>query len=67
MSDTFDPDHLRAELSPLSVSQKLSEEAQAYQRFYGLNALGPNGSIHSRIGRFEVGGYDIVAQLWMPE
>lgn len=67
MSDTFDPDHLRAELLPLSVSQAPSEEAQAYQRFYGLNALGPNGLISSRIGRFEVGGYDIVTQLWMPE
>lgn len=67
MSDTFDPDHLRAGLLPLSASQAPSEDAQAYQRFYGLNALGPTGSISSRIGRVEVGGYDIVTQLWMPE
>ncbi|RZI64362.1 MAG: alpha/beta hydrolase, partial [Pseudomonas sp.] len=67
MSDTFDPDHLRAELLPLSTLQAPSEEAQAYQRFYGLNALGPNGATSSRIGRVEVGGYDIVTQLWVPD
>jgi alpha-beta hydrolase superfamily lysophospholipase len=67
MPDTFDPDHLRAELLPLSARQQPSEEMQAYQRFYGLNALGPGGSTTSRLGRFDVGGYEIAAQLWMPE
>jgi len=67
MSDTFDPDHLRAEAVPLSVFRELSSEARAYQRFYGLNAVGPKGACSGQMGRFEVGGYEIVTQLWRPE
>ncbi|MFJ3482668.1 alpha/beta hydrolase [Pseudomonas sp. NPDC090202] len=67
MSNTFDPDHLRAGLQPLSAAlQALTEEGQAYQRFYNLLNLGRDGSVNGRLGRFEVGGYEIVTQLWTP-
>jgi len=67
MSSTFDPDHLRASLQPLSARQPISDEGQAYQRFYNLVGLGRDGLVNSRLGRFEVGGYEIVTQLWTPE
>ncbi|HEY0289441.1 MAG TPA: alpha/beta hydrolase [Pseudomonas sp.] len=67
MPNSFDPDHLRSSLQPLSVMQPLSEEGQAYQRFYGLSRLARDGSVRSWLGRFEVGGYEIVTQLWTPE
>ena len=67
MSNTFDPDHLRASLQPLSARQAISDEGQAYQRFYNLVGLGRDGLVNSRLGRFEVGGYEIVTQLWTPE
>lgn len=67
MSNTFDPDRLRASLQPLSEAFALSEEAQAYLRFYSLGGLGSDGSVISRLGRFDIGGYEIVTQLWMPE
>lgn len=67
MSDSFDPDHLRAGLQPLSANLALSEEGLAYQRFYNMLGLGREGAVNSRLGRFEIGGYEIVTQLWMPE
>jgi len=67
MSNTFDPDRLRAALQPLNARLALSEEGQAYQRFYNLGGLGREGLVSSRLGRFEVGGYEIVTQLWTPE
>lgn len=67
MSNTFDPDHLRAGLQPLSAGQVISDEGQAYLRFYSLIGLGRDGRVSSRLGRFEIGGYEIVTQLWTPE
>lgn len=62
---TFDPDHLRASLRPLAEWQPLSEEASAYQRFYGLDF--PGRPLRSGLGRFEINGYELVSQLWWPE
>jgi alpha-beta hydrolase superfamily lysophospholipase len=67
MSNTFDPDRLRAGLKPLVENLALSEDGQAYQRFYSMAGLGSEGRVSSRLGRFEVGGYEIVTQLWTPE
>ncbi|OLF50863.1 alpha/beta hydrolase [Pseudomonas chlororaphis] len=62
MSATFDPDLLRASLRPLAEAQPLSAQAQAYQRFYGLDLPARRG-----LGRFTVGGYEVVGQVWWPE
>jgi alpha-beta hydrolase superfamily lysophospholipase len=66
MPHLFDPDRLRAGLQPLAAMQPLSEEGQAYQRFYGLEQLTLNGTVSSGLGRFDVGGYEIVTQVWIP-
>ena len=60
MPVTFDPDHLRESLRPLVDAQPLSAEARVYQRFYGLDQA------VSRLGRFEVDGFEVVAQVWWP-
>jgi alpha-beta hydrolase superfamily lysophospholipase len=65
MSATFDPDHLRASLRPLADWQPLSEEALAYQHFYGLDFARRN--VRSGLGRFAVDGYEVVSQVWWPE
>ncbi|MBZ9784744.1 alpha/beta hydrolase [Pseudomonas sp. REP124] len=65
MSATFDPDQLRASLRPLAEGQPLSAQAQAYQRFYGLDFSSRN--VSSRLGRFQVDGYELVSQVWLPE
>ena len=65
MSATFAPDHLRASLRPLAEWQPLSVEAQAYQRFYGLDF--PARQLRRGLGRFEVDAYDVVSQVWWPE
>lgn len=65
MPATFDPDHLRASLRPLAERQPLSAEAQAYQRFYGLDFSTRN--VRSGLGRFQVDGYEVVSQFWWPE
>ncbi|AUF99108.1 alpha/beta hydrolase [Pseudomonas sp. 09C 129] len=62
MSATFDPDPLRASLRPLAEAQPLSAQAQAYQRFYGLDLPVKRG-----LGRFAVGGFEVVGQVWWPE
>jgi alpha-beta hydrolase superfamily lysophospholipase len=65
MSVTFDPDHLRASLRPLAQGLPLSAEAQAYQRFYGLDFSSRN--VRSGLGCFKVDGYEVVSQVWWPE
>ncbi|MDD0973560.1 alpha/beta hydrolase [Pseudomonas fontis] len=61
MPVTFHPDALRASLKPLSVRQPLSAEAQAYQRFYGLEQP------HTRwLGRLDTAGFELVGQVWLP-
>lgn len=67
MTATFDPDSLRASLQALSAMQPLSVEGLAYQHFYSLAGLGPNGLTRSWLGRMDVAGYEIVAQVWLPE
>ncbi|WP_248765540.1 phospholipase BipL [Pseudomonas protegens] len=67
MPATFDPDHLRASLQPLVAGQPLSVQGQAYQRFYGLDFAGRTLVPRSRLGRFQVDGYDVVSQVWWPE
>ncbi|MNK97745.1 Phospholipase YtpA [compost metagenome] len=62
MSATFDPDHLRASLRPLAEGQPLSAEAQAYQRFYGLDFSSRH--VRSGLGRFQIDGYELVSQVW---
>ncbi|AZD05108.1 alpha/beta hydrolase [Pseudomonas chlororaphis] len=62
MSATFDPDLLRASLRPLAEAQPLSAQAQAYQRFYGLDLPVKRG-----LGRFAVDGFEVVGQVWWPE
>ena len=66
MPVTFDPDHLRDSLRPLSDAQPLSAEARVYQRFYGLDLPARKVPAVSRLGRFEVDGFDVVAQVWWP-
>jgi alpha-beta hydrolase superfamily lysophospholipase len=66
MSATFSPDTLRASLQALSARQPISAEGLAYQRFYGLTGA-ETGSRHSWLGRFEVAGYEIVSQVWLPQ
>ncbi|AZC21406.1 MULTISPECIES: alpha/beta hydrolase [Pseudomonas] len=67
MPTTFDPDLLRASLQPLAAGQPLSAQGQAYQRFYGLDFAGRARVPRSRLGRFQVDGYEVVAQAWWPE
>ena len=65
MPDRIDPDQLREQLQPLAHLAELSEEARAYQLYYGLDL--PQHKVRSHLGRFRVHGYDVVAQAWMPE
>lgn len=62
MPAAFHPDLLRASLAPLAARQPLNEQAQAYQQFYGLDL-----PAHSWLGRFQVAGFDVVGQVWLPE
>jgi len=62
MPIAFHPDTLRNSLPPLGTRQPLSDEAQAYQRFYQLDL-----PVQSWLGRFSAAGFDLVAQVWLPE
>lgn len=66
MPVTFDPDHLRESLRPLVDAQPLSAEARVYQRFYGLDLAARKTLVASRLGRFEVDGFEVVSQVWWP-
>ncbi|ROM47737.1 alpha/beta hydrolase [Pseudomonas poae] len=66
MPVSFDPDHLRESLRPLVDAQPLSVEARVYQRFYGLDLPARKVPVASRLGRFEVEGFQVVAQVWWP-
>ena len=61
----FQPERLRAGLRPLAASAPLADEERAYQRYYGLD-LPQHAGVHSRLGRFQCDGLDLVAQLWLP-
>ncbi|MGY4533439.1 alpha-beta hydrolase superfamily lysophospholipase [Pseudomonas sp. TE3786] len=62
MPVAFQPDSLRAQLRPLAAAQAEPPEAQAYRQFYRLNIPGAA----CRLGVMEVGGYEVVTQLWLP-
>ncbi|GLK87390.1 alpha/beta hydrolase [Pseudomonas turukhanskensis] len=62
MSEPFQPDSLRSQLRPLAAAQAEPPEAQAYRQLYRLNFPGAT----SQLGRMEVGGYEVVTQLWLP-
>jgi alpha-beta hydrolase superfamily lysophospholipase len=66
MSATFHPDVLRSSLAPLTARAPLAPHAQAYQRFYSL-APGLDDRVQCWLGRLDVGGYEIVGQVWLPE
>lgn len=67
MTNTFNPDQLRASLQPLHGGEALSPVGQAYQQFYSLGALGGEKVIRSWLGRLDVDHYEIVGQVWLPE
>ncbi len=67
MSATFDPDALRNSLQPLSAAQPLSAEGLAYQQFYVLDRLGLERPLRTWLGRMDMGGYEIVGQVWIPD
>ena len=66
MPSRINPDALRAQLSPLRHAAELTAEARFYQAYYGLD-LPHHGGIQRRLGRFQVHGYEVVAQAWSPE
>lgn len=61
MPATFHPDQLRARLVPLAERAALDEPALSYQRFYGLTLPGAQ-----HLGTFEVAGFQVVGQVWLP-
>ena len=67
MSATFDPASLRSSLQPLLAAQPMSGQGLAYQRFYGLTFVGRAAPVRSWLGRFDIGGYQVVSQVWLPE
>jgi alpha-beta hydrolase superfamily lysophospholipase len=62
MPEAFQPDSLRVQLRPLAAAQAEPPEAQAYRQFFRLNFPGAT----SQLGRMDVGGYEVVTQLWLP-
>ena len=66
LPEPFQPERLRAALRPLAAAPTTKEaEALAYQRYYGLD-LPQHSAVHSRLGRFQCDGLELVAQLWLP-
>lgn len=66
MSASFQPDVLRASLSALAACQPLSTQAQAYQRYYGLDLPARKVEPLRWLGRFEAAGFELVGQVWLP-
>lgn len=67
MPAPFHPEDLRTSLSALDLQQACSPHGRAYQGFYGLDFSTQAQPINSCLGCFEVGGYQVVAQVWWPE
>ncbi|AIR88645.1 alpha/beta hydrolase [Pseudomonas cremoricolorata] len=61
MPASFHPDQLRASLAPLTARSALSEQGLIYQRYYGLDL-----PTSSTLGTFEVAGFEVVGQAWLP-
>lgn len=66
MSASLHPDQLRASLALLADARPPCDHGAAYQRFYGLDLPGCGVRFTSLLGRFEVEGFDVVAQVWLP-
>ena len=61
LPELFQPERLRAGLRPLAAALAApTDEVLAYQRYYGLD-LPQHGRVHSRLGRFQSDGLDLVA------
>ena len=67
MPAPFDPDELRSSLAPLNARAPLAAHGHAYQRFYSLAAMNDDSPLQCWLGRLDVGGYEIVGQVWLPE
>ncbi|WP_442111371.1 alpha/beta hydrolase [Pseudomonas sp. NUPR-001] len=66
MPASFQPDSLRASLSAMTARQPLSTEAQAYQRYYGLDLSARKVAPQRWLGRFQAAGFEVVGQVWLP-
>ncbi|MGH8440013.1 MAG: alpha/beta hydrolase [Pseudomonas sp.] len=66
MPASFQPDSLRASLAPMTARQPLSTQAQAYQRYYGLDLPARKVAAQHWLGRFEAAGFELVGQVWLP-
>src|SRR3989338_7138761 len=67
MPEPFQPDSLRAHLRPLAAAAIALPQVQAYRTHYGLDLAARHPHVQSRLGCFEAGGYQLVAQVWWPE
>lgn len=65
LPEPFQAERLRASLRPLAAGSSPSEEAQSYQRFYGLD-LPQHVLVRSSLGLFSSDAVDLAAQLWLP-
>lgn len=67
MPEPFQPDSLRAHLRPLAAAAIALPQVQAYRNHYGLDLVARHPRVQTRLGCFEAGGYQLVAQAWWPE
>jgi alpha-beta hydrolase superfamily lysophospholipase len=63
MPQRFQPEQLRESLRPLATGSALTPEQQAYQAFYGIDMPG----VQTRLGCFQIVGYQVAVQVWWPE
>ncbi|PTU73042.1 phospholipase BipL [Pseudomonas mangrovi] len=66
MPTAFNPELLRAALGPIVDAPAPDSIAKAYQAYYGLDFQARHPGVQARLGRFQVGGYEVVAQAWWP-
>ncbi|MFF7706467.1 alpha/beta fold hydrolase [Pseudomonas sp. NPDC007930] len=66
MPAEFNADALRASLPRLDPAQPLSRQAQAYQRFYGLQLPHSGVPFTCGLGVFEAAGLALATQCWLP-
>lgn len=65
MSESLQPEQLRAGLGLLDPSLVPSDAVRRYQAYYGLD-LPHHPTMESRLGLMSVGDYQVVTQLWWP-
>lgn len=66
MPDVFDPERLRSSLANWSEVGRGQTQAQAYQRYYGVDFASRFPDVQAHLGRIEAAGYQVVLQLWSP-